>query len=262
MNKHDAGGFVGDRPRSTDLDNPLARKLEHFARLADDDRLQLAAALSPARTIAARADIREEGDDPRSVNVILDGWACRYRQLPNGQRQIVSLLLPGDPCDPQVFHQRRVHHAIGALTPVSLAQIRGSAMKVLMAHSSALEEAFFRERLSATAIQYEWTVSLGRRSAIERLAHLFCELHARLDAVGLADGASCAMLLTQTDMANALGQTSVHINRTLKELRDMELITLRLRRLTIHDHAGLQALAMFEPTYVMDDEVGSSAQPR
>ncbi|MFB0488312.1 CRP-like cAMP-binding protein [Methylobacterium sp. OAE515] len=262
MNKHDAGGFVGDRPRSTDLDNPLARKLEHFARLADDDRLQLAAALSPARTIAARADIREEGDDPRSVNVILDGWACRYRQLPNGQRQIVSLLLPGDPCDPQVFHQRRVHHAIGALTPVSLAQIRGSAMKELMAHSSALEEAFFRERLSATAIQYEWTVSLGRRSAIERLAHLFCELHARLDAVGLADGASCAMLLTQTDMANALGQTSVHINRTLKELRDMELITLRLRRLTIHDHAGLQALAMFEPTYVMDDEVGSSAQPR
>lgn len=255
MNNHGSGGDLNDRPRPVHLDNPLARKLAHFACLSDDDRVQLAAVLSPARTVAARVDIREEGDDPRSVNVILDGWACRYRQLPNGQRQIVSLLLPGDPCDPQVFQQRRVHHAIGALTTVSLAQIRGSAMKELMARSSTLDEAFLRERLSATAIQYEWTVSLGRRSAIERLAHLFCELYARLDAVGLADGASCPMLLTQNDMANVLGQTSVHINRTLRDLRNMELIALQSRRLTILDHAALQTLAMFEPTYVLDDEV-------
>lgn len=262
MNKHGSDGNLSGRSHPVHLDNPLARKLEHFARLSVGDRVQLAAALSPIRTIAARADIREEGDDPRSVNVILDGWACRYRQLPNGQRQIVSLLLPGDPCDPQAFEQRRVHHAIGALTPVSLAQIRGSAMKELTTRNSALDEAFLHERLSATAIQYEWTVSLGRRSAIERLAHLFCELYARLDAVGLADGASCPMLLTQTDLANALGQTSVHINRTLKELRGMELIALQSRRLTITHHAKLQALAMFEPTYVLDDEAATSAPRR
>jgi CRP-like cAMP-binding protein len=239
--------------RLLDLDNPLARKLQRFVRLSDDDRQRLAAAMIPAREIAAHVDILEEGDDPRAVNVVLRGWACRYRQLPNGHKQIVSLLLPGDPCDLQVFRQRHVHHAVGSLTPLSLAQIPGAAVKDLMACSATLEEAFFRERQAVSAIQHEWTVSLGRRTGIERLAHLFCELHARLTAVGLSDGDTCPMPITQIDLADAMGQTSVHINRTLKELRGMRLINLSGRRLTILNQPELRALAMFEPAYVLDE---------
>jgi CRP-like cAMP-binding protein len=246
-------GQVGGS-RRIDLHNPLARKLHHFIRLSDDDRRRLAEVLPPAREIAARKDILEEGTDPRAVNVVLAGWACRYRQLPNGNRQIVSLLLPGDPCDMQVFRLNKVHHSIGALTSVSLAQIPGAAVKHLMATSQTLEEAFFRERLAASAIQHEWTVSLGRRTALERLAHLLCEIHIRLDAVGLVDEATCAMPITQVDLSDILGQTPVHTNRTLRELRELGLITLKSRRLTILDHDKLRALAMFEPAYVLDKE--------
>ena len=234
----------------SDMGNPLARKLQRYVHLTDADRLWLSESLGPSRTLPARADIIEEGDDPRAVNVILDGWACRYKQLRDGRRQIASILLPGDPCDPHIFLLDRMDHAIGAITPVTLVQIPGAKLRELTARSPALEHAFLREALATAAVQREWTVSLGRRTGVERLAHLFCELHARLAAVGLAEPGGCPMPLTQSDLADALGQTSVHINRTLQELRGQGLITLRSRRLTIHDPEGLVELAHFDPAYL------------
>jgi CRP-like cAMP-binding protein len=210
----------------------------------------LVEAVGAGRGIAARTDIIHEGDDPRAVNVILDGWACRYRQFANGRRQIVSLLLPGDPCDPHVFLLDEMDHTIGAITPVLLGQIPGTVLQALTARSPTLDLAFHREALATAAVQREWTVSLGSRTGIERLAHLFCELHARLAAVGLAEGRTCPMPITQNDLGDAMGQTSVHINRTLQELRGMGLITLRGRRLTIHDPAALARLAHFDTGYL------------
>lgn len=230
--------------------DPLACKLMRYVRLSDADRLWLSEALGPVRTIASRADLIDEGDDPQAVNIILEGWACRSRQLADGRRQIVSILLPGDSCDPHVFLLDQMDHAISALTPLVYAQIPGLTMQQLSARSPTLDRAFHREALATAAIQREWTVSLGCRSGIERLAHLFCEVHARLKAVGLTDGESCPLPLTQHDLAHALGQTSVHINRTLQELRGQGLITLRSRRLTIHDLDRLAELAHFDPAYL------------
>jgi CRP-like cAMP-binding protein len=230
--------------------NPLARKLECYVSLPESDRLCLAEIITPGRMIAARTDIIHEGDDPRAVNVVLDGWACRYRQFANGRRQIVSLLLPGDPCDPHVFLLDEMDHTIGAITPVLLGHISGTALQAARARSPQLDLAFHREALATAAMQREWTVSLGSRTGIERLAHLFCELHARLAAIGLTDGNTCAMPITQNDLGDAMGQTSVHINRTLQELRSMGLITLRSRRLTIHDPVALARLAHFDTAYL------------
>jgi CRP-like cAMP-binding protein len=232
------------------MPNPLVHKLDCYVRLSEADRICLADAISPGRMVAARTDIIHEGDDPRAVNVILDGWACRYRQFANGRRQIVSLLLPGDPCDPHVFLLDEMDHTIGAITPVLLGQIAGAAMQDLAARSPRLDLAFHRETLATASVQREWTVSLGSRTGIERLAHLFCELHARLSAIGLTDGNACPMPLTQNDLGDAMGQTSVHINRTLQELRGMGLITLRSRRLTIHEPAALARLAHFGTAYL------------
>ena len=229
---------------------PLTCKLQHYVRFSDADRIWLTDALVPTRTILARSDIIREGDDPRAVNVILEGWAYRYRQLKDGRRQIVSILLPGDLCDPHIFLLDRMDHTIGTITPVTLAQIPRRAMQDLSARSAVLDEALMREALATAAVQREWTVSLGRRSAIERLAHLFCEVHARLEAVGLADAAGCPFPLIQSDLADALGQTPVHINRTLQDLRGTGLISLSKRRLTIHDRAGLAEFAEFDPTYL------------
>jgi len=232
------------------MDTPLARKLRNFVPLTSVDLYLLSEILEPARIVEARADIVEEGEDPRAVNVVVSGWACRYRQFEDGQRQIISILLPGDCCDPHIFRLDRRDHAIGALTQVSVARIAGHAIADVMNRSAALDLAFHREALAAAAIQREWTVSLGRRSGVERLAHLCCELHARLTAVGLAEGMTCPMPLTQPDLADALGQTTVHINRTLQDLRAARLLALTSRRLTILHPERLRRLAKFDPAYL------------
>ena len=141
-------------------------------------------------------------------------------------------------------------HTIGAITPVLIGHISGTALQAARARSPQLDLAFHREALATAAMQREWTVSLGSRTGIERLAHLFCELHARLAAIGLTDGNTCAMPITQNDLGDAMGQTSVHINRTLQELRGMGLLTLRSRRLTIHDPVALARLAHFDTAYL------------
>ncbi|MEL6064843.1 MULTISPECIES: Crp/Fnr family transcriptional regulator [unclassified Methylobacterium] len=245
------------------MSNPLVRKLESYVPLSEADRLCLIDVVGPGRMVAARTDIIHEGDDPRAVSVILDGWACRYRQFINGRRQIVSFLLPGDPCDPHVFLLDEMDHTIGAITPVLLGQISGPALQAMTARSPQLDLAFHREALATAAVQREWTISLGSRTGIERLAHLFCELHARLAAVGLAEAETCPMPITQNDLGDAMGQTSVHINRTLQELRGMGLITLRSRRLTIHDPIALARLAHFDSAYLhMTEQPGRAVARR
>jgi CRP-like cAMP-binding protein len=235
----------------------LIRKLGTFARLSDIDCLRLTEALAPVRNVAARTDIAVEGDCLNGTQFILTGWACRYRQFADGRQQIVSILLPGDPCEPAIPWQCRCTHAVAALTPVTFAQIPACSLRDLMASSPALEEAFQREALATAAIQWEWAVSLGCRTGIERLAHLLCELHARLAAVGLADGDCCPMPITQSDLGDALGQTSVHINRTLQELRRGRLIALKGRRLTILNRRKLEELAQFRPAYLSRAEPSS-----
>lgn len=227
----------------------LIRKLERFVPLATEDKEVLLGLEQKTRQIERDADILPESSSAKHINLILSGWACRYKHLNDGGRQITSLLLPGDLYDPHTFLDQMAH-PVAALTPVTLAKIPDRAVQELAARSPALAEAFRCEALATAAIQREWTVSLGRRSGMERLAHLFCEMHARLTAVGLADGPSCPMPLTQSDLADALGQTAVHINRTLKELRGMGLITLCKRRLTIHDPDVLADLAHFDPVYL------------
>jgi CRP-like cAMP-binding protein len=195
-------------------DNRLLAKLQGYVHLSDADRLSVVNALEPTRQIPARTDIVCEGDDPLATNVILDGWAYRCRQLNCGRRQIVSLLLPGDLFDPHVFLRGRPDQRIRAITPVSLGQITGSAMQAMISCNPALRSAFYREALTSTAIQQEWLVSLGIRTGIERLAHLFCELRHRLAVVGLATDTTCPLPLTQQELVHALGQSTIHINRT------------------------------------------------
>lgn len=232
------------------MSSALHRKLQLYAPLSEADYDRLSDAMWQTRQVNASTDIAVEGDDPRTVYVILHGWAGRCRHFPDGRRQITSLLLPGDCCDPHVFLFRRRDHTITALTPVIIAGIPGPAFTNLMAQSPALEMAFFFETMIAGSIQREVAVSLGRRSGLERIAHLLCELHARQTAVALAEGQDCPMPLNQGDLADALGQTPVHINRMLQELRGLGLISLRQRRLTIHDADRLAELAHFDPTYL------------
>jgi CRP-like cAMP-binding protein len=226
-------------------------------------RLRSLAALSPEgcgllravlgqriRQIPSRADIVNEGDPPRVVRVFHEGWACRYKQLPDGRRQILAFFIPGDLCDSGVFLLDRMDHSIAAITPVKLGEILPADFALLTREAPDLAEALTISELVTVAIQREWTLGLGQRSALERVAHLICELYVRMHAVEQVEGGAFSFPLTQVDIGSATGLTPVHVNRTLQELLRSGLIELHRRRLRLLDPPALMAAAMFDPAYL------------
>src|SRR5262249_47509223 len=144
----------------------------------------------------------------------------------------------------------RMDHSIAALTPVAYAEFDRAAFEHLVGTDKTIAEALHCETLVNCAVQREWTLNIGRRDALERVAHVICELFARLSIVGLADANSFAFPMTQMDLADATGLSTVHVNRTLQELRASGLITLRERQMIIHDLEALSGMAMFTPYYL------------
>lgn len=229
----------------------LTTKLEHFTRLSADERATLAAMVATnVRLVASRRDIMREGEQPCSVNIIVDGWAIRYKMLEDGRRQIFAFLIPGDICDHDIFILKELDHTIAALTSVTLAQVPGETLEEIARKNPRLGRAFLWDMLVQLAIQREWTVNIGQRSALERIAHLICELYMRLGAAGLCLEGSCNIPITQTDLSEATGITPVHVNRTLQELRSHRLIEWKGREVHVPDMDALKRLAMFNDNYL------------
>jgi CRP-like cAMP-binding protein len=228
----------------------VASKLEAFTRLSGEDRAALAEVTRNVRYVEPRRDLVSEGDKPRYVHLVLDGWACRYKQLPDGKRQIVSLFVPGDFCDINVYILKSMDHSIAAITRLKVAMITPDEMDALMTNRPRVTQALWWHELVSVATQREWTLNLGQRSAYERLAHLLVELYLRLKTVGRAQNGSCDFPLTQNDLADATGLTAVHVNRTLQELRRDGLIELERKQLRILDLERMKELAMFNPNYL------------
>ena len=233
------------------MGNPLEQRLQAYAKLTTSDReaLDRIAGLGN-RQIGPRRDLVREGDRPRCVHVMLDGWACRYKQLPDGRRQVVALFLPGDLFDPNVFLLQEMDHSIGSITPVRIAEIGWASFDALLANSPRIAQALAVNELVTVAVQREWTVDIGQRNAYERLAHLFCELFTRLRVVGLTADDAFDFPLTQADLAEAMGMTTVHVNRTLRQLREDGLIEHGGKRLHLLDLDRLRQAAQFNPNYL------------
>ncbi|WP_246767590.1 Crp/Fnr family transcriptional regulator [Bradyrhizobium sp. CCBAU 53340] len=237
--------------------SPLIRKLEQFVRLSASDRAMLIRAASErVRKFNARVDITAEGDRPRDVHLILSGWACRYKQLADGRRQIMSFFLPGDLCDLNVFILKEMDHSIGTITPVTIADLAREFFDEISAGYPRIATALWWETLVNAAIQREWTMNLGQRTASERMAHLLCEIFFRLRLGGLTDGTSCEFPLTQADLADATGLSKVHVNRTLQELRTEGLIVLKGKMLTVPSLERLMDTGLFNPNYLHMEREG------
>ena len=241
------------RPERTSV---VASKLEAFTRLSADDKAALARVSRNVRVVEPRRGLVTEGDQPRHVHLVLDGWACRYKQLPDGKRQIVAFFLPGDFCDVNVYILKEMDHSIGAITRLKAAMITPDEMSALTSERPRVTQALWWHELVTAAIQREWTLNLGQRSAYERLAHLLLELYLRLEVVGRADEGCCDFPLTQTDLADATGLTAVHVNRTLQELRKDGLIELERRQLRILDLPRMECASMFNANYLHLDHEG------
>jgi CRP-like cAMP-binding protein len=231
--------------------SPLVKALSGFATLSFDDEQALARlGRNAVQFVAQRRDLVRDGASCGGVRLILEGWACRYKCLPDGRRQTLGFLIPGDLCDPGLYLLGRMDHGIGAITPVRFAEISRGQMEVLAARSSRLAEALASSVLVTAAIQREWILSIGRRNAREQIAHLLAELFHRLTAIGRAHAAGCEFPLTQNDLADATGLTAVHVNRVLKELRRDDVIHVDHRSLTIPDLAALERVGLFDPAYL------------
>jgi len=200
---------------------------------------------APADCVVIRA-----GEELSASTLLLDGLMCRYKDLRDGQRQISALHVPGDFVDLHSFTLKRLDHNIMALTPCRFVQMPHERLTEITERFPHLTRVYWFLTTLDAAMHREWMLSLGRRTAIQRLAHLLCELFVRLDIVGLTDGGSFPLGITQTDLAECTGLTAVHVNRTLRELRQRELVEISGRRVTIRDMRALQTLAEFDPSYL------------
>lgn len=230
--------------------NPLAAKLRHFAPLSKDDAAVLDGLCVEVRTHRSKTDLIKEGDQPEVVFLLVEGWACRYKILPDGQRQIMAYLVPGDLCDVHIFILKRMDHSIGLISDARVAAIPKDKMLRLFDERPQLARALWWSTLTDEAVLREWIVNMGQREAYGRIAHLLAELWLRLDMVGLCTADSIAFPLTQADIGDTLGLTPIHVNRVLQRLRQDGLIELSRGRLRIPDLQKLMAVSQFEPNYL------------
>jgi CRP-like cAMP-binding protein len=229
--------------------NRLTRKLEAFGPLPDADKRLLDEVIRPAHEVGPRVDLIREGDAPSHVNLILEGFACRYKMLPDGTRQIVAYLVPGDFCDLHVFILKAMDHSIATLSRCTVVKIPQPRILGLL-ERPAIARAFWWAALVDEATLREWLINIGARPAEQRVAHLLCELLLRLETVGLAAGDTYELPITQAELADTVSLTSVYVNRVLQRLRGEELIALKGKNLVIPDVARLKAFSGFNPNYL------------
>ena len=231
------------------MHSPFVRKLEFGADLTMEDKTTLEGAVTRTRRVSAREDVIRQGAKPEDVHVVLEGYACRYKMLPDGGRQIMALLVPGDFCDLHVAVLDRMDHGIATLTACTMAEISREKIEALVGHPR-IARALWWATLVDEATLREWLVNMGRRSADRQTAHFFCELLHRLRAVGLAEGDQLVFPLTQEELADILGLSVVHVNRTLMALRKMDLLAWDRGVVRALDCGRLCEFAAFDPDYL------------
>lgn len=234
----------------TETTNPLILKLDSLAKLTAGDREVLERISANPQTVEAGIDLIRVGDKPDGVYLIMDGIACRYTMRANGTRQIMAYLIPGDYCDLDVALLARMDHSIGTLSTCQVVRIDLAIIQDLLRHHPDITHALRLATLVDEATLREWVVNLGRRNAEERIAHLLCELLLRLRAVGRATGDSYDLPITQADLADTTGQTTVRVSRVLASLQQQGLVALSEQQLKVLDRARLEALAEFRPDYL------------
>ncbi|OAN67153.1 Crp/Fnr family transcriptional regulator [Sphingomonas sp. TDK1] len=198
---------------------------------------------------AGRTIVRA-GEELNYSTLLLDGLIGRYKDLKNGQRQITHVHVAGDFADLHGFTLKRLDHALLALTPCTIARASHTRLREITETLPHLTRMMWYSTNVDAAIHREWEVSLGRRSAIQRAAHLFCELHVRLGIVGLSDENGYGLAISQAELAECLGLTPVHVNRVLRELRERHLVEFRNGRVSFEDLPALRRLAEFDPGYL------------
>ena len=232
------------------LTAPLIRKLESLGRLTADERASIQAMPVIGKRLTSGEEIAREGDEPKECCLLVDGFLQRYGTLSNGIRQTLSIHVSGDIPDLQGLHLRTMDHTLASIGRSKVALISHRDMLEVLRKAPRLTALFWRDSLIDAAIARAWVKMLGGHDAFGKLAHFLCELYVRMDVVGLTDGNSCPLPLTQAQLGEALGTSIVHINRTLKKLRADGLVEHKNGRLVILNWDRLSEVADFNPAYL------------
>jgi CRP-like cAMP-binding protein len=229
---------------------PLSRKLSRDAPLSAADLKVVDELQSPPAPVRRNREIVSEGRRYEELFVLQEGFAVRYRILRDGRRQILDIVLPGDVIGfPGCFFERALY-SISALSDTTVSRVSFAQMMEMFDRHPRIAAAIFWSFAREAAMFAEHLIDVGRRSALERVAHFLLELLTRLQFVGLADERSYRLPLTQELIGDALGLSVPHVNRTLRQLRDDDLVSIEDHRVVLKNIEALTVLADFEPTYL------------
>ena len=230
--------------------NALITKLLVTNNLDDEDVSAILSLPIRSQRFDAHTLIVREGDRPEESCLIANGFAFRSKTTFDGQRQIVSLHIPGEIPDLQSLHLHVMDHDLATLTPCFLGFITHMDLRALNGARPNVAAALWRETLVDASIFREWIVNVGRRPGTVRMAHLLSELRYRLEAIGRTTDGAFELPITQLELGDCLGLSAVHVNRVLKELRDEGLIQAERPSFRLLDKAGLEERGHFEPSYL------------
>ncbi len=233
----------------------LIRRFEMLRPLSRADGDALIGAIESVRDVPAQTVLTREGDRPTVVHILLEGFACRYKTVDDNRRQIVGFLVPGDICDAQAFLLERIDCSVAALTDSRIATVRREALEPVCKHHPALMRALLWSLLVDGSMSREWLANMGRRTPSKRIGHLLCEMLTRLRAVGLADDDRFAFPVTQADLGDTVGVSTVHVNRTLQQLKGLGLIASKRWLFEVLDVERLKAFSDFDPLYLHLNQV-------
>jgi CRP-like cAMP-binding protein len=228
----------------------LLLKLRARNQLSLPEERALRSVINDVVEVPAKQTIARRGERVDRATLLIEGMMCRFKDLRSGQRQITALHVPGDFLDLHAFTLKRLDHDIMSLTPAVIAYAQHDKLNAIVAEFPSLAWLLWLTTNLDAAMHREWALSLGQRTGAARAAHLFCELYARLEAVGLADGFEFDLPINQTELGECLGLTVVHTNRVLRELRQQGLARFSRGRVSIDDMEGLTTTAEFDQLYL------------
>ena len=228
----------------------LIRKLETIATLSNADREALSSIPLRLKSFQEDTDLSREGQAPTECCLVVEGLVCRYKVLGAGQRQIMSLHLPGDIPDLQSLHLGVLDHSLGSLTAGRAAYLPHAAVRDLTDRFPNITAALWRDTLIDAAVSREWLAGVGRRTAHQRVAHLVCEVFVRSRALHLIEERLFELPVTQAELGDALGLSTVHVNRVLQDLRRDNLITWRGKSILVQDWERLRVAGDFDAGYL------------
>jgi CRP-like cAMP-binding protein len=229
---------------------PHLKKLRKRTEISLEEERVLRGLITETRRVPADRILIRAGEELNNSVFLLDGWMARSKDMATGERQVTELHITGDFPDLHGFTLKRLDHDIVTLSECTIGLVPHERLLEVTRNYPHLTRVFWFSTNVDAAITRELALSLGQRSAISRMAHLFCELYVRLDVVGRTKGNRYEFPLTQRELSECLGLTVVHVNRTLQELRRKGLVEFENRHLTIVDRMGLEGIAEFDPNYL------------